>query len=65
VLVRHGSERRNLKNLFTGLEGSRFTEKGVAEPSMAGGKLKAQGLSFNHRGLHRCCCGQHTLESDA
>ena len=47
VLVRHGQSEWNLKNLFTGWKDPDLTEKGVAEASEAGRKLKAQGLSFD------------------
>src|ERR1700737_1176220 len=47
VLVRHGQSDWNLKNLFTGWKDPGLTEKGVAEASEAGRKLKAQGLTFD------------------
>jgi len=47
VLVRHGQSDWNLKNLFTGWRDVDLTEKGVAEASEAGRKLKAQGIKFD------------------
>jgi 2,3-bisphosphoglycerate-dependent phosphoglycerate mutase len=47
VLVRHGQSEWNLKNLFTGWRDVDLTEKGVAEATAAGQKLKAQGLTFD------------------
>ena len=47
VLVRHGQSDWNLKNLFTGWKDPRLTEKGVAEATAAGQRLKALGLSFD------------------
>lgn len=47
VLVRHGQSDWNLKNLFTGWKDPDLTEKGVAEASDAGRRLKAEGLSFD------------------
>ena len=47
VLVRHGQSDWNLKNLFTGWRDVDLTEKGIAEASEAGRKLKAQGLTFD------------------
>lgn len=47
VLVRHGQSDWNLKNLFTGWKDPGLTEKGVAEATAAGQRLKALGLSFD------------------
>jgi 2,3-bisphosphoglycerate-dependent phosphoglycerate mutase len=47
VLVRHGQSEWNLKNLFTGWRDVDLTEQGVAEAKEAGGKLKAQGITFD------------------
>ncbi|HEY1474843.1 MAG TPA: 2,3-bisphosphoglycerate-dependent phosphoglycerate mutase [Pseudolabrys sp.] len=47
VLVRHGQSDWNLKNLFTGWRDVDLTDKGVAEASEAGRKLKAQGIKFD------------------
>lgn len=47
VLVRHGQSEWNLKNLFTGWKDPGLTEKGVAEATAAGQRLKALGLSFD------------------
>ena len=47
VLVRHGQSEWNLKNLFTGWKDPGLTEKGVAEATAAGQRLKALGLNFD------------------
>src|SRR5258707_4222114 len=47
VLVRHGQSDWNLKILFTGWRDVDLTDKGVAEASEAGRKLKAQGIKFD------------------
>ena len=47
VLVRHGQSEWNLKNLFTGWKDPDLTELGVKEAIAAGGKLKAEGLTFD------------------
>ena len=62
VLVRHGQSDWNLKNLFTGWKDPDLTEKGVAEASEAGRKLKAQGLSFDVAFTSVLTRAQHTLD---
>src|ERR1700676_909970 len=62
VLVRHGQSEWNLKNLFTGWKDPGLTEKGVAEASEAGRKLKAQGLSFDIAFTSVLTRAQHTLD---
>jgi 2,3-bisphosphoglycerate-dependent phosphoglycerate mutase len=47
VLVRHGESEWNKLNLFTGWKDPDLTEKGVAEASAAGQRLKAEGLAFD------------------
>ncbi|VEJ45748.1 2,3-bisphosphoglycerate-dependent phosphoglycerate mutase [Bartonella vinsonii] len=47
VLIRHGQSEWNLKNLFTGWKDPDLTEKGCAEASAAGKKLKEAGLKFD------------------
>src|SRR6202790_2314995 len=62
VLVRHGQSEWNLKNLFTGWKDPGLTEKGIAEASEAGRKLKAQGLSFDIAFTSVLTRAQHTLD---
>jgi len=62
VLVRHGESEWNLKNLFTGWKDPDLTEKGVAEASDAGRKLKAQGLKFDIAFTSVLTRAQHTLD---
>src|SRR3984957_10717401 len=62
VLVRHGQSEWNLKNLFTGWKDPDLTEKGIAEASDAGRKLKAQGLSFDIAYTSVLKRAQHTLD---
>ncbi|GLK57237.1 2,3-bisphosphoglycerate-dependent phosphoglycerate mutase [Methylopila capsulata] len=47
VLVRHGQSEWNLKNLFTGWKDPGLTERGLAEASAAGRRLKAAGVTFD------------------
>src|ERR1700712_1632671 len=62
VLVRHGQSEWNLKNLFTGWKDPDLTEQGIAEATAAGGKLKAQGLSFDIAFTSVLRRAQHTLD---
>ncbi len=62
VLVRHGQSEWNLKNLFTGWKDPDLTEKGVAEASEAGRKLKTEGLSFDVAHTSQLVRAQHTLD---
>ncbi len=47
VLVRHGESEWNKLNLFTGWRDPDLTEKGVREATMAGQRLKAEGMKFD------------------
>ncbi len=47
VLCRHGQSEWNLKNLFTGWRDPDLTEKGVAEATSAGKRLKAKNIQFD------------------
>lgn len=47
VLIRHGQSEWNLKNLFTGWKDPDLTQKGHAEATAAGRKLKEAGLKFD------------------
>ncbi len=47
VLVRHGESQWNLENRFTGWVDVPLSEKGIAEASAAGQKLKKEGLRFD------------------
>lgn len=47
VLVRHGQSEWNKLNLFTGWRDPGLTEKGTAEASEAGRRLKREGLRFD------------------
>ncbi|WP_020186995.1 2,3-bisphosphoglycerate-dependent phosphoglycerate mutase [Methylopila sp. 73B] len=47
VLVRHGQSEWNLKNLFTGWKDPGLTERGLAEASAAGRRLKEAGVTFD------------------
>ena len=62
VLVRHGQSEWNLKNLFTGWENPNLTDKGIAEASNAGKKLKSKNLHFNRAYTSVLTRAQKTLE---
>jgi len=47
VLVRHGQSEWNLKNLFTGWKDPGLTDRGLAEASAAGRRLKDAGVTFD------------------
>ncbi|WP_103121246.1 2,3-bisphosphoglycerate-dependent phosphoglycerate mutase [Methylopila sp. Yamaguchi] len=47
VLVRHGQSEWNLKNLFTGWKDPGLTERGLAEATAAGRRLKEAGMTFD------------------
>ena len=47
VLVRHGESEWNKLNLFTGWRDPNLTEKGVAEATRAGVRLKAEKMHFD------------------
>ena len=47
VLVRHGESEWNKLNLFTGWRDPNLTDKGVAEATRAGQRLKAEKLRFD------------------
>jgi len=47
VLVRHGQSEWNLKNLFTGWKDPGLTERGLAEATAAGRRLKEAGITFD------------------
>ncbi len=61
VLVRHGQSEWNLKNLFTGWADPGLTDKGVAEATAAGKRLKARGMSFDIAFTSVLVRAQHTL----
>jgi 2,3-bisphosphoglycerate-dependent phosphoglycerate mutase len=62
VLVRHGQSEWNLKNLFTGWKDPDLTDLGVKEAIAAGGKLKAEGLTFDVAFTSVLKRAQRTLE---
>ena len=62
VLVRHGESEWNKKNLFTGWRDVGLTEKGVAEASAAGRRLKAQGFTFTVAFTSALVRAQHSLK---
>ena len=47
VLVRHGQSEWNKLNLFTGWKDPNLTQKGIAEASQAGEKLKDMSIKFD------------------
>ncbi|GBD48789.1 phosphoglycerate mutase 1 [Methylopila sp. Yamaguchi] len=47
MLVRHGQSEWNLKNLFTGWKDPGLTERGLAEATAAGRRLKEAGMTFD------------------
>ncbi|HRD74437.1 MAG TPA: 2,3-bisphosphoglycerate-dependent phosphoglycerate mutase [Hyphomicrobiaceae bacterium] len=61
VLVRHGESAWNKLNLFTGWKDPDLTEKGVAEATAAGRKLKDLGLRFDVAYTSALLRAQHTL----
>jgi 2,3-bisphosphoglycerate-dependent phosphoglycerate mutase len=62
VLVRHGQSEWNLKNLFTGWKDPGLTEKGVAEATAAGERLRRKGLTFDIAYTSVLSRAQHTLD---
>jgi 2,3-bisphosphoglycerate-dependent phosphoglycerate mutase len=62
VLVRHGESEWNKKNLFTGWRDVGLTEKGIAEASAAGRRLKAQGFTFTVAFTSALVRAQHSLK---
>jgi 2,3-bisphosphoglycerate-dependent phosphoglycerate mutase len=61
VLVRHGESEWNKLNLFTGWRDPNLTEKGVAEATAAGQRLKAAGLAFDIAFTSELTRAQRTL----
>ena len=62
VLVRHGESQWNLENRFTGWVDVPLTEKGSAEASAAGEKLKKENLHFDKAYTSDLQRAQNTLK---
>ncbi len=61
VLCRHGESEWNKLNLFTGWRDPDLTDKGIAEATAAGKKLKALNLTFDLAFTSALTRAQHTL----